>query len=53
MLLSLVWGGALLGIGFRIFWIDAPRWLYVPLYIAARLGGDDVHRRPRSRRTSR
>ncbi len=25
--------GALLGIGFRIFWIGAPRWLYVPLYL--------------------
>jgi len=32
-LLSLVWGGALLGIGFRLFWIRAPRWLYVPLYV--------------------
>jgi hemolysin III len=34
VLLSLVWGGALLGIGFRIFWLKAPRWLYVPLYVA-------------------
>ncbi len=34
ILLSLVWGGALLGIGFRIFWIGAPRWLYLPVYIA-------------------
>jgi hemolysin III len=33
ILLSLVWGGALLGIGFRIFWLKAPRWLYVALYI--------------------
>ena len=33
LLLSLAWGGALLGIGFRVFWITAPRWLYVPLYI--------------------
>lgn len=33
ILLSMVWGGALLGIGFRVFWIGAPRWLYVPLYI--------------------
>jgi hemolysin III len=22
-----------LGIGFRIFWISAPRWLYVPIYV--------------------
>jgi hemolysin III len=33
LLLSLVWSGALLGIGFRVFWISAPRWLYVPLYV--------------------
>ncbi len=34
VLLSLVWGGALLGIAFRVFWIGAPRWLYLPVYIA-------------------
>ncbi|MEP6666228.1 MAG: hemolysin III family protein [Nocardioidaceae bacterium] len=34
ILLSLVWGGALLGIAFRVFWIGAPRWLYLPVYIA-------------------
>ena len=33
LLLSLVWAGALLGIGFRVFWIGAPRWLYVPIYV--------------------
>lgn len=33
LLLALVWGGALIGIGFRVFWIGAPRWLYVPLYV--------------------
>lgn len=33
LLLVLVWIGALLGIGFRVFWIGAPRWLYVPLYV--------------------
>src|SRR3954447_15314617 len=33
-LLVLVWGGALLGVGFRVLWIDAPRWLYVPIYVA-------------------
>jgi hemolysin III len=32
-LLILVWSGALLGIGFRVFWIRAPRWSYVPLYV--------------------
>jgi len=34
LLLALVWGGALLGIAFRVFWIGAPRWLYLPVYIA-------------------
>lgn len=33
IMLSLVWGGALLGVVFKLFWIGAPRWLYVPLYI--------------------
>ncbi|HAQ59138.1 MAG TPA: hemolysin III [Microbacterium sp.] len=33
LLLSLVWGGALIGILFRVFWIGAPRWLYVALYL--------------------
>jgi hemolysin III len=34
ILLCLVWGGALLGIAFRVLWIGAPRWLYLPVYIA-------------------
>jgi hemolysin III len=33
LLLSLVWGGAVVGILFRVFWINAPRWLYVALYL--------------------
>ena len=33
LLLWLVWGGAALGIGFRVLWVGAPRWLYVPLYV--------------------
>ncbi|GAA1763850.1 PAQR family membrane homeostasis protein TrhA [Agromyces humatus] len=33
LLLAIVWGGALIGIGFRVFWINAPRWLYVPIYL--------------------
>ncbi len=33
-LLALVWGGATLGIAFRVFWMRAPRWLYVPVYLA-------------------
>lgn len=34
VLLWVVWGGALLGIAFRVFWIGAPRWLYLPVYVA-------------------
>ena len=33
LLLVLVWSGALLGIAARVFWITAPRWAYVPLYV--------------------
>jgi hemolysin III len=33
LLMSIIWGTALLGIGFRVFWIGAPRWLYVVIYI--------------------
>ncbi len=32
--LATVWTGAALGLIFRLAWIDAPRWLYTPLYIA-------------------
>lgn len=34
VLLSLVWAGALVGIGMRVFWLTAPRWVYVPCYLA-------------------
>ncbi|YAL82717.1 PAQR family membrane homeostasis protein TrhA [Dermacoccaceae bacterium W4C1] len=33
-LLLIVWSGALLGVLFRVFWVGAPRWLYVPVYVA-------------------
>ena len=33
LLLSIVWGGALLSGIFRVFWLTAPRWLYVPIYL--------------------
>lgn len=33
ILLALVWTGALAGVFFRVFWIGAPRWLYVVLYV--------------------
>lgn len=32
--LAIVWTGAIGGILMKIFWMDAPRWLYVPIYIA-------------------
>ncbi len=32
-LLWTVWAGALLGVLFRVLWLSAPRWLYVPLYL--------------------
>jgi hemolysin III len=34
ILLSVVWAGALVGVAFRVLWVGAPRWLYVPVYIA-------------------
>jgi hemolysin III len=27
-----VWATAVLGVAFRVVWVDAPRWLYVPIY---------------------
>ena len=33
VLLCAVWGVAILGILFRVIWVRAPRWSYVPLYI--------------------
>jgi hemolysin III len=33
LLLWLVWGGAALGIIFKVTWLDAPRWLFVPIYV--------------------
>jgi hemolysin III len=33
-LLLIVWIGALIGVLFRVFWVGAPRWLYVPVYLA-------------------
>lgn len=34
VLLTTIWSTALLGVGFRVLWTDAPRWLYTPIYIA-------------------
>ncbi|MCW1250006.1 hemolysin III family protein [Acaricomes phytoseiuli] len=34
LLLWLIWGGAIAGVAFRVLWVNAPRWLYVPIYCA-------------------
>ncbi len=34
VLLIVVWSGAVAGILARIFWLRAPRWFYVPVYLA-------------------
>lgn len=34
VLLTMCWTGALIGVAFRLFWTGAPRWLYVPAYVA-------------------
>jgi hemolysin III len=31
--LAAVWTAAVVGAAFRVLWVDAPRWLYVPFYI--------------------
>jgi hemolysin III len=33
-LLALVWGGAIAGLIFQVFWVTAPRWLSTAAYIA-------------------
>jgi hemolysin III len=33
-LLIIVWSGAIAGVLIRNFWLTAPRWIYVPIYIA-------------------
>lgn len=34
VLRSIVWGGAIVGLLVRVFWMKAPRWVYVPIYVA-------------------
>ncbi|WP_130416681.1 PAQR family membrane homeostasis protein TrhA [Xylanimonas ulmi] len=34
VLLALVWGGSVVGLLARVFWMSAPRWVYVPVYVA-------------------
>lgn len=33
LLLWMIWTGAVLGVLFRVLWVSAPRWLYVPIYV--------------------
>jgi hemolysin III len=33
-MLLIVWTGAVGGVLFRMLWVGAPRWLYVPIYVA-------------------
>lgn len=34
LLLTVIWSGAIAGILMRQFWLSAPRWVYVPVYVA-------------------
>jgi hemolysin III len=34
VLLTIVWGGAVISGIFRVFWLSAPRWHCVPIYLA-------------------
>lgn len=38
-LLGIIWTGAILGVIFRLIWISAPRWLFVPVYIGIGIAG--------------
>ncbi len=33
LMLGVIWGGAVAGLLFRLFWLSAPRWLYTLLYL--------------------
>lgn len=33
-MLVLVWGGAIAGVGFKLLWLNSPRWLSTALYLA-------------------
>jgi hemolysin III len=33
VLLIAIWSMTILGVGFRVFWIGAPRWLYTMIYV--------------------
>jgi hemolysin III len=33
LLLWIIWGTALLGVAFKLFWIGVPRWITIPVYL--------------------
>src|SRR5690349_24060307 len=33
VLLTVIWSVAVLGVLFKVLWIGAPKWLYVPIYV--------------------
>ncbi|WP_245929039.1 PAQR family membrane homeostasis protein TrhA [Murinocardiopsis flavida] len=33
-MITLIWGGAIAGVVFKVFWLNAPRWLSTALYLA-------------------
>jgi hemolysin III len=33
-MLAVIWGGAIAGVLFKMFWLDSPRWLSTALYLA-------------------
>lgn len=39
VLLIIIWAAAAAGVAFRIFWVGAPRWLYVPVYVGMGVAG--------------
>ncbi|WP_231446725.1 PAQR family membrane homeostasis protein TrhA [Brevibacterium zhoupengii] len=39
LLLSVLWGAALLGVAFRTIFTTAPRWLFVPIYVGFGVAG--------------
>ena len=53
VLLATVWTCAVLGVLFRVFWTDAPRWLYTPIYVGDGLVGALLHPRLHRRRRPR
>jgi hemolysin III len=33
VLLAVIWSVAVMGVTFKMLWMDAPRWLYIPIYV--------------------